>query len=202
LSQPTRRARKRRDAGSTPASPIQLSDHANGLPVTPLQPPPQSLLDKYHGEDAKPIYTGRVRVTGGEAAHGRASGIVKSDDGALDVAMRLPLELGGPGGGTNPEQLLAAGYAACFHGALSLLAARAGIALVDASVEATVTAARDPVDGLFLLTAEARISLPGLDRALAAELVRNTERICPYTKMFRQGIKHVIALASGESSFD
>ncbi|HWL29970.1 OsmC family protein [Luteimonas mephitis] len=170
--------------------------------MTPLQPPPQSLLDKYHGEDAKPIYTGRVRVTGGEAAHGRASGIVKSDDGALDVAMRLPLELGGPGGGTNPEQLLAAGYAACFHGALSLLAARAGIALVDASVEATVTAARDPVDGLFLLTAEARISLPGLDRALAAELVRNTERICPYTKMFRQGIKHVIALASGESSFD
>ena len=85
---------------------------------------------------------------------------------------------------------------------LSLLAARAGIALVDASVEATVTASRDPVDGLFLLTAEARISLPGLDRALAAELVRNTERICPYTKMFRQGIEHVIALASDESSFD
>lgn len=163
--------------------------------MTPLQPPSPSLLDQYHGAEAKPIYTGRVRVTGGEAAHGRASGIVKSDDGALDVELRLPPALGGPGGGTNPEQLLAAGYAACFHGALSLLAMRAGVALVDISVEATVTAARDPVDGLFLLSAEARISLPGVDRMLAAALIRNTERICPYTKMFRQGIEHVIALA-------
>src|SRR5690606_30904746 len=104
--------------------------------MTPLQPPSPSLLDQYHGAVAKPIYTGRVRVTGGEAAHGRASGIVKSDDGSLAVELLLPLALGGARGGTNPEQLLAAGYAACFDGALSLLAVRAGVALIDISVEA------------------------------------------------------------------
>ena len=163
--------------------------------MAPLQPPPTSLLDKYHGEDAQPLYTGRVRVTGGEAAPARASGIARSDDGALDVHLRLPVELGGPGGGTNPEQLFAASYAACFHGALMLLATRSGIALVDNVVEAAVTFARDPVDGRFLLQAEIRVSLPGVDRHLAAELVRNTERICPYAKMFRQGIEHVVALA-------
>jgi Ohr subfamily peroxiredoxin len=167
-----------------------------------LQPPPLSLLDKYYGEEIKSIYTGRVRVTGGEAAHGRASGIVKSDDGALDVDMRLPPELGGPGGGTNPEQLLAAGYAACFHGALSLLAARSGVVLSDASVDVAVTAARDPMDGLFLLSADVRVHLPGIDRAVAAELIRNTERICPYAKMFRQGIGHVVALAPDPAPAD
>jgi len=162
--------------------------------MAPLQAPPTSLLDKYSGEEAQPLYTARVRVTGGEAAHGRASGNARSDDGALDVELRLPVELGGAGGGTNPEQLLAASYAACFHGALTLLATRAGIE-VDAIVDASVTFARDPVDGRFLLAADIRVSLPGIDRKLAAELVRNTERICPYAKMFRQGIEHVVSLA-------
>lgn len=163
--------------------------------MSPLQPPPTSLLDKYYGDDALALYTGHVRVTGGEAAHGRASGVVTSDDGALDVQLRMPTELGGPGGGSNPEQLLAAGYAACFHGALTLLAARADVAIPELTVDASVTFARDPMDGLFQLSADIRVSLPGLDRALAAELVRNTERICPYAKMFRQGIGHVVALA-------
>jgi osmotically inducible protein OsmC len=159
-----------------------------------LQPPPTNLLDKYYGEEAQALYTGRVRVTGGEAAHGRASGVVKSDDGALAVNLRMPTELGGPGGGSNPEQLLAAGYAACFHGALTQLACRVGVEVTDLSVDAAVTFARDPVDGLFLLSADIRVSLPGLDRMLAAELVRNTERICPYAKMFRHGIDHVVAV--------
>jgi Ohr subfamily peroxiredoxin len=164
--------------------------------MSPLQPPPTNMLDKYYGEEVQALYTGRVHVTGGEAAHGRASGVVKSDDGALDVNLRLPTELGGPGGGSNPEQLLAAGYAACFHGALTLLASRAGIELMDLAVDAAVTFARDPMDGLFLLSADIRVNLPGLDRTLAAELVRNTERICPYAKMFRHGIDHVVAVAS------
>jgi osmotically inducible protein OsmC len=168
--------------------------------MTPLQPPPTSMLDKYHGEDAQALYTGRVRVTGGEAAHGRASGVVRSDDGALDVNLRLPTELGGPGGGSNPEQLLAAGYAACFHGALMLLASRSGVELKELIVDAAVTFSRDPVDGLFLLSAEIRVSLPGLDRLLAAELVRNTERICPYAKMFRRGIDHIVSVESDPGS--
>lgn len=163
--------------------------------MVPLQPPSTDLLDKYHGEDPQPLYTGCVRVTGGQAAHGRASGVVASDDGALQVELRLPEAMGGPGGGTNPEQLLAASYAACFHGALTLLAMRSGVALTDASIEAAVTFARDPMDGRFLLSADIRVNLPGVDRKVAAELVRNTERICPYAKMFRQGIQHVVTLA-------
>lgn len=95
--------------------------------MTELKPPSTSVLDKYHGDAARPLYTGRVRVSGGAARHGRASGVVRSDDGALSVDLRLPAELGGPGGGTNPEQLLAAGYAGCFHGAMVLVAARAGL---------------------------------------------------------------------------
>ena len=163
--------------------------------MSPLQPPSTDLLNKYLGEDPQPLYTGRVRVTGGEAAHGRASGVVISDDGALDVHLRMPEAMGGPGGGTNPEQLLAASYAACFHGALTLLATRSGVALTDASIEAAVTFARDPMDGRYLLSADIRVSMPGVDRKVAAELVRNAERICPYAKMFRQGIAHVVALA-------
>jgi Ohr subfamily peroxiredoxin len=134
-------------------------------------------------------------VTGGDAEHGRASGVARSDDGNLEVDLRLPDALGGPGGGTNPEQLFAAGYAACFHGALSLLAARAGIPIPDAKVEASVTFGRDPVDGLYTLTADVRIYLPGVERAVAEELVRRTERFCPYAKMARQGIVNVVSLA-------
>lgn len=163
--------------------------------MTPLRPPPVSLLDKYHGEDPHALYIGRVRVRGGEAGHARASGIVRSDDGALEADLRLPAEMGGSGRGTNPEQLLAAGYASCFHGALMLLAARSGLELMNVVVDASVTFARDPVDGMFLLSADIRVSMPGVDRMLAAELVRNTERVCPYAKMFRQGIDHVVAVA-------
>ena len=121
---------------------------------------------------------------------------VLRDDGALELQLRMPEQLGGPGGGTNPEQLFAAGYAACFHGALSLLAARAGVAIPDAEVTAQVSFGRDPVDGLFMLTATIHIRLSGVDRAVAEELVRNTERVCPYAKMARAGIDCVVSLAS------
>ena len=163
--------------------------------MTPLKPLPTNTLDKYFGDEALALYTGRVVVTGGEAAHGRASGVVHSDDGALQVDLRLPEALGGPGGGSNPEQLFAASYAACFHGVMSLIATRHGIELHDARVEAEATFARDPADGLFLLSAKLRAYLPGLDRTVAAELVRHAERFCPYAKMFRQGIEHVVTLA-------
>lgn len=163
--------------------------------MTALKPPPASVLDKYHGDDVRPLYTGRVRVSGGPAQHGRASGVVRSDDGALAVDLRLPPELGGPGGGTNPEQLLAAGYAGCFHGAMVLVATRAGLVLDNPCIEVAVTFARDPVDGLYLLSAEIVVFLPGMDAIRAAELVRNTERVCPYAKMFHRGISHVVRVA-------
>ncbi|MFM0226715.1 Ohr family peroxiredoxin [Paraburkholderia dipogonis] len=171
--------------------------------MTTLRPPPLTLLDKYHGRAPQTLYSTTVTVTGGDAGHGRASGIACSDDGNLAVHLRLPKALGGPGGGTNPEQLFAAGYAACFHGALSLLAAQASIPIPGASVQVTVDFGRDPVDGLFILSAQTRIRLPGVEGVVAEELVRNTERFCPYTKMARQGIGNVIALVpqddAGES---
>ncbi|SEJ75450.1 peroxiredoxin, Ohr subfamily [Paraburkholderia diazotrophica] len=139
-------------------------------------------------------------MTGGDACHGRASGIVRSDDGNVAIELRLPEALGGPGGGANPEQLFAAAYAACFHGALSLLATRAGVRTADASVEVKVEFGRDPVDGLFRLAAHTRIRLPGVERALAEQLVRDTERFCPYTKMARQGIENVVALAPADGA--
>jgi Ohr subfamily peroxiredoxin len=160
-----------------------------------LSAPPISLLDKYVGEDFKPLYSTSVKVTGGIAAHGRASGIARSDDGSLDVELRLPKALGGPGGGTNPEQLLAAALGACFHGALTLLATKAGIELDSCQVDVRVAFGRDPVDGLFMLVAEVTIALPGVPVPAAEELVRNAERVCPYTKMARHGIICIVALA-------
>lgn len=93
-----------------------------------LQAPSLSLLDRYRGRDFQPLYTTTVTVSGGETGHGRASGVARSDDGNLAVDLRLPAEFGGPGNGTNPEQLFAAGFAACFHGALNLLGKRAEMA--------------------------------------------------------------------------
>jgi osmotically inducible protein OsmC len=165
-----------------------------------IQPPPLSLLDSYRGRDTQVLYSTAVTVTGGDAGHGRASGIARSDDGNLDVHLRLPMALGGPGGGTNPEQLFAAGYAACFHGALSLLAARDRIPIPGCSVVVKVDFNRDPMDGLFVLTAHTRIRLPGVERTIAEGLVRNTERFCPYTKMARQGIRNIVALVSTDET--
>lgn len=162
--------------------------------MKPLAPPPLSLLDKYVGQDIQPLYTTTVRVTGGEAEHGRASGVARSDDGNLDLQLRLPPELGGPGGGTNPEQLFAAGFAACFHGVISLLSAKAGLGADGASVEVSVSFARDPMDGMYLLTSALTVRLPGMKQGTAEELVRNAERVCPYAKMAREGLLSVITL--------
>src|SRR5215475_9895612 len=139
--------------------------------------PPLTMLDKYFGAEFEGLYTANVRATGGEADHGRASGTVCSDDGHLELDLRLPEAMGGPGGGTNPEQLFAAGYAACFHGALTLIAAKNDIALTDTAVDVSVTFGRDPVDGLYTLTADIRIHLPNVDREIAEQLVRATERV-------------------------
>ncbi|RQS50764.1 Ohr family peroxiredoxin [Burkholderia sp. Bp8984] len=160
-----------------------------------LQPPSPTLLDKYRGHEFVALYATTVTVSGGKTAHGRASGVARSDDGCLALDLRLPRELGGPGGGTNPEQLLAAGYAACFHGALSLLAQRERIDIRDTTVAVEVSFGRDPVDGGYALAANVTIRMPGVDRQVAERLVRDTERLCPYTKMARQGIRGVVAVS-------
>lgn len=154
---------------------------------------PTSLLDKYEGNEFLPLYTSIVTIGGGEAGHGRASGRALSDDGALDVQLRVPKQLGGAGGGTNPEQLFAAGYGACFHGALSLIAGQRKIKLPhDLTLKVEVSFGRDPADGLFQLVADVEVSLPTLDDDVADSLIADAEAACPYAKMARQGITSTI----------
>jgi Ohr subfamily peroxiredoxin len=158
--------------------------------------PSISLLDSYTGSEPLPLYTTTVTVTGGEAAHGRSSGRARSATGELDLALRLPVELGGAGGGTNPEQLFAAGFAACFHGALTLVAMKRRIRLPDdLAVSASATFQRDPADGLFAIALDLEVHMPGIDADDARELVAQTEAICPYAKMAREGIRHTVRIS-------
>ncbi|MCA8323186.1 Ohr family peroxiredoxin [Burkholderia cepacia] len=159
-----------------------------------LQAPSLSLLDRYRGRDFQPLYTTTVTVSGGETGHGRASGVARSDDGNLAVDLRLPAEFGGPGNGTNPEQLFAAGFAACFHGALNLLGKRAEMEAPDTAVEVQVSFGRDPMDGGFALLVDVRVRMPGIDRSVAEEMVRTAERLCPYAKMARQGTVNIMTV--------
>lgn len=124
----------------------------------------------------KVLYTANATATGGR--DGRAV----SDDGLLDVKLAPPKELGGAGGATNPEQLFAAGYAACFIGALKFVGGRDKIA-VPAAVSVTSNVGigpRDDGEG-FGLTVTLNVNLPGLDRATAEELVTRAHKVCPYS---------------------
>lgn len=158
------------------------------------QAPPLSLLDRYRGRDFVPLYTTTVTVSGGEANHGRASGVVRSDDGNLAADLRLPTELGGCGNGTNPEQLFAAGFAACFHGALTLVGKRAGAKIDDTVVQAQVSFGRDPVDGGYAVVIDIHVRMPSVERSKAEELVQSAERMCPYIKMVRQGTTSLVTV--------
>ncbi|WP_198083017.1 Ohr family peroxiredoxin [Variovorax sp. E3] len=158
-----------------------------------LATPPAGLLAPYSGEGILPLYTTTVAVSGGEARHARASGRAVSDDGNLDLVLRQPKELGGDGGGTNSQQLFAAGFASCFHGAMTIAAASKRMRLPPhIDIAATVSFARDPVDGLFLIVAELEVSLPQMDACEAAALVAETQRICPYSKMSRVGMNATV----------
>lgn len=124
----------------------------------------------------KVLYTANVTSTGGR--DGRAT----SDDGILDVKLAPPKELGGAGGATNPEQLFAAGYTACFIGAMKFVGGRDKIA-VPANVSVTANVGigqRDDGEG-FGLTVKLNVSLPGLDAATAQDLVTRAHKVCPYS---------------------
>jgi Ohr subfamily peroxiredoxin len=150
----------------------------------------------FDGDSFAPIYTTTVTVTGGTASHGRASGRARSADGILDLNLSMPAELGGDGQGTNPEQLFAAGFAACFHGALSLVARQAALDPAMISVDATVAFGRDPEDGGYLLHIDLVVKWPDIDPAVAAPLLQKADSLCPYTKMAWQGTPTTITLAS------
>jgi len=127
-----------------------------------------------------PIYTATATATG----EGR-NGHTESEDGLLSVDVRIPKEMGGPGGATNPEQLFAAGYAACFHSALKLVGKDAD--LTDSAVSASVGIG--PIDGGgFGLAVELDVYAPNLDRDTAMALVEHAHAVCPYSNATRGNI--------------
>lgn len=128
------------------------------------------------------LYTAHAHVTGGR------DGAAKSDDGKLDVKLAPPKELGGNGAGTNPEQLFAAGYAACFIGAMRLVAGNEKIAVPQGlAIDADVSLGKDAQDN-FRLGVVFNIALPGMDKAAADALVAKAHEVCPYSRATRGNI--------------
>lgn len=155
----------------------------------------QQLGQEYEGAVMKPLYTAYVTVTPGQQGHARMSGHARSDDGQLDLNLAFPAELGGQGQGTNPEQLFAAGYAACFHGALVLVAKKAGIDASCATVTCAVTIGRDPGDRGYMLSAKLTVSLAHENREKTEELIAQAHKLCPYSKAIHGNVDVEIVLA-------
>ncbi|MFB9862787.1 organic hydroperoxide resistance protein [Rufibacter immobilis] len=123
----------------------------------------------------KRMYTAEVTATGGR------SGQIKSSDGILDMPVRLPEGLGGKGGATNPEQLFAAGYAACFQSALMLVAGKQKIRLDENSTVTAQVGLDQFEDGRFGLAVQLDVKVDGVDKAKAEELVAQAHEVCPYS---------------------
>lgn len=135
--------------------------------------------------DTKTLYTAAVHVTGGR------DGVAKSSDGRLDVKLSSP---GGPGVGTNPEQLFAAGWSACFQGAMGIAAKAKGVVLpAELAIDAEV-ALRQGDDG-YSLAAHLNVHVPGIDPDIARQIIEAAHRTCPYSKAIKGNIDAVVALA-------
>jgi osmotically inducible protein OsmC len=127
------------------------------------------------------LYTAEATVHGGRDGHGRSS------DGILDLDIRPPAELGGPGGGTNPEQLFALGYAACFQSAMGVVGRRQGVDTSASNVTARVTLG--PVEGgAYGIAVAIEVSVPGTDRPTARAVVEAAHAVCPYSNAIRGNI--------------
>lgn len=136
----------------------------------------------------KVLYKANATATGGR------DGTAVSSDGLLNVKLAPPKELGGMGGATNPEQLFAAGYGACFMGAMKHVAGMKKITIpADANVNATVGIGQIPVG--FGIEAQLVVSLPGMDRAVAQDLIDTAHQVCPYSNATRGNIEVSVTLA-------
>jgi osmotically inducible protein OsmC len=140
----------------------------------------------------KVIYTAEAHVTGGrEQGHGRTS------DGILEVDLRPPVESGGPGGGTNPEQLFSIGYAACFEGAIGVAGRRARAEVGDVAIESKVSLVTTE-DRAYTVAVTLDVTLPSVeDPAQAAQIVHDAHFICPYSNATRGNID-VTLTANGQ----
>ena len=133
----------------------------------------------------KVLYTAKTHTTGG-----RDGGVARSSDGRLDIQLSLP---GTPGNGTNPEQLFAAGWSACFEGAMGIVASKMKVALpAETAVDAEVDLCTDGAS--FHLQARLNVSLPGLAPDVARALVDAAHQTCPYSKATRGNIQVAINL--------
>lgn len=136
-------------------------------------------------------YTGRVHTTGG-----RDGGVSRSSDGHLDIKLSVP---GTPGTGTNPEQLFAAGWSSCFVSSIKIVAGRMKIKLpADLAVDADADLCRN--DGGLFLQARINVSLPGIERELAHNLLAEADQICPYSKATRGNIDVAVNLTTPVTS--
>lgn len=130
-----------------------------------------------------------VKYTTQATANGGRDGRATTADGTLDVKLSTPKELGGGGGaGNNPEQLFAAGYSACFLGALKFVAGQEKVRVPDDSTVTATVGIGPRSEGGFGITAALRISLPGLDRAQAEDLVQKAHQVCPYSNATRGNV--------------
>ncbi len=119
---------------------------------------------------------------------GGRDGSVRSADGLVDLQVALPKEMGGPGGKTNPEELFAAGYAACFHSAVKRVAADKKVAIGNSTVEAHVGLGPNDNRPGFMLAADLHVILPGAGAEAAKDVVRGADMICPYSNATRDNI--------------
>ena len=135
------------------------------------------------------VYTGTATATGGR------EGTAKSDDAKLNITLSTPKELGGDGGaGTNPEQLFAAGYSACFIGALKHVAASEKVSL-GSNVQVTGDVSIGPIEVGFAIAVKLTVSLPDVDKDKAQELVEKAHQVCPYSNATRGNIEVEITVA-------
>jgi osmotically inducible protein OsmC len=132
---------------------------------------------------SKTVYTAHATVTGGRVlGHGTTS------DGALDVQLRPPVDAGGPGGGTNPEQLFAVGYAACFEGAIGAVGRRERVEVGDVSIDSRVSLVTTE-NRAYTIAVELHVSLPQVvDPEQAAHIVAAAHDVCPYSNATRGNI--------------
>jgi osmotically inducible protein OsmC len=128
------------------------------------------------------VYTALATATG----EGR-NGHTRTSDGSIDLDLKVPTEMGGPGGGANPEQLFAAGYAACFHGALKMVASKQKVAFTDSAVTAEVGIGPNDAGG-FALEVTLHVELGGIEQSAAEALVEAAHQVCPYSNATRGNV--------------
>lgn len=132
----------------------------------------------------KALYTATATV------HGGREGSIESSDGVLKHSLSMPKELGGSGGsGTNPEQLFAAGYGACYESALMNIARKERVELKEVEIISNVSIGKDESDNGFKLAVRLDVKLPGIERAKAEELAKKAHDFCPYSKATRGNIE-------------